>query len=41
MPIVGPMAGVAIGSAIGALLGARTKNSRSLQRYLYDDSSES
>ena len=41
LPIVGPMAGVAIGSALGALLGARAKNSMSLQRYLYDDSSES
>lgn len=41
LPIVGPMAGVAIGSALGALFGARAKNSRSLQRYLYDNSSES
>lgn len=41
LPVIGPMAGVAIGSAIGALLGARAKNSRSLQKYLYDNSSES
>lgn len=41
IPVGGPLIGVAIGAAMGALLGSRAKTSRSLQKFLYDNSSES